>query len=167
MISNQDKSNEVESRFQKWLDKNSVPYWYIQQDIKTFSPALKKYMTKRPDFMVLIPHVGFILVDAEYKSPAKDFPYFFIDKKETEEYCNLQNFFNLQVWYVFADERDYFSTWRWIPASKVLEIGNKEGFRKNKNLEEYYGTIPLEKFIQIQDSSGNIGNLFSEMPKFY
>ncbi|MEK7558378.1 MAG: hypothetical protein AAB507_00965, partial [Patescibacteria group bacterium] len=94
---NEEKSKDVESKFQQWLDKNDIPYWYIQQDISTFSPALKKYMTKRPDFMILIPHVGFVLVDAEYKSPAEKYEVFQIDTAETEQYCNLQNYFNLQV----------------------------------------------------------------------
>lgn len=171
MISQQEKeekSKEVESKFQKWLDKNNIPYWYIQQDIFTFSPALKKYMTKRPDFMILIPHVGFILVDAEYKSPAEKYPAFYIDAAETEQYCNLQNYFNLQVWYALSNERDHYKTWYWIPALQVLEIAEKEKriFEGPKERGKYC-SIPMDKFIQVSHSSGNIGTLFAEIPKFY
>lgn len=65
------KERVAEKEFKEWLDKHEVPYWYIQQDIESFSKALKKYMTKRPDFMVLVPHVGFILTDVEFKKPEK------------------------------------------------------------------------------------------------
>ncbi len=165
---NEEKSKDVESKFQQWLDKNDIPYWYIQQDISTFSPALKKYMTKRPDFMILIPHVGFVLVDAEYKSPAEKYEVFQIDTAETEQYCNLQNYFNLQVWYVFANEQNHYKTWHWIPVSKVLEIAKKE--RKIFDSPRgggSYCSISMDKFIQVSHSSGNIGSLFAEIPKFY
>ena len=163
---NEEKNKEVESKFQQWLNKNDIPYWYIQQDISTFSPALKKYMTKRPDFMILIPHVGFVLVDAEYKLPAEKYDVFQIDTAETEQYCNLQNYFNLQVWYVFANERDHYKTWHWIPVSKVLEIAKKE----KKIFDSPHGSycsISMDKFIQVSHSSGNMGSLFMEIPKFY
>lgn len=67
-----DKGDKAEEKFKSWLDKHNIPYWYIRQDIDTFSFALKKYMTKRPDFMVLIPHVGFVLVDIKNKTPVKN-----------------------------------------------------------------------------------------------
>ena len=123
-------------------------------------------MTKRPDFMILIPHVGFILVDAEYKSPAEKYEVFQIDTAETEQYCNLQNYFNLQVWYVFANERDHYKTWHWIPVSKVLEIAKKDKkFFESRGGS--YCSIAMDKFIQVSHPSGNIGSLFAEIPKFY
>ena len=169
MITQQEKdakSKEVEQKFQQWLDKNEIPYWYVQQDIATFSPALKKYMTKRPDFMILIPHIGFILVDVEYKLPAEKYEVFQIEVAETKQYCNLQNYFNLQVWYVFTNERDHYKTLHWIPVSKVLEIGEKEK-KIFDGPRGAYCSIPMDKFIQVPHSSGNMGSLFAEIPKFY
>ena len=58
----QEENNIAEQEFKKWLDKHRIPYWYIQQDIDTFSQELKKQFTKRPDFFILIPNFGFILV---------------------------------------------------------------------------------------------------------
>ena len=55
----EDKERESEGHFKKWLDTHEIPYWYIQQDLETFSPSLRKYMTKRPDYMILIPNIGF------------------------------------------------------------------------------------------------------------
>lgn len=162
-----EKSVEVEGRFQQWLDRNEIPYWYIQQDISTFSPALRKYMTKRPDFMILIPHVGFILVDAEYKKPAEKYDEFQISEKETKQYCNLQNYFNLQIWYVLASESDHFNTWYWIPASKVLQLSEEENkiFPSSKG-DGNYCAVSMKKFIQVSHND-NIGRLFTEISKFY
>ena len=50
MVSNltiKEKEKITEQNFKEWLDKQEIPYWYIQQDIDTFSHTLKKYLTKR------------------------------------------------------------------------------------------------------------------------
>ncbi|HEC77231.1 MAG TPA: hypothetical protein ENI33_08270 [Thermoplasmatales archaeon] len=157
------KERLAEKEFKEWLDKHNIPYWYIQQDIDTFSRALKKYMTKRPDFMILVPHVGFILTDVEFKKPAEKYKVFQIDENEAKQYCNLQNYFNLQVWYVFSSEEYHFNTWFWIPVSKVLEVGKSY---KNKKTGEVYRSVSLEKFITVS-ATDNLGRLFSQTAKFF
>ena len=156
------KERLAEGEFKKWLDKHGTPYWYIQQDIETFSPALKKYMSKRPDFMILVPHVGFILTDVEFKKPAEKYKVFHVDENETKQYCNLQNYFNLQLWYVFSCEDYHFNTWYWIPCSKVLELGE---LHKSEKYGEYRA-VSLDNFITIP-LTHNIGSVFSEISKFY
>jgi len=164
MIESSEKQVLVEEKFKEWLDEHGIPYWFVQQDVDHFSQALKKYMSKRPDFMILVPHVGFILVDVEYKKPAEKYEQFLIDEYETKQYCNLQNYFNLQVWYVFSSESSHFNSWYWIPASKVLELG--KSFTSSKNLKRKYRAVPINRFILVSKSD-NLGRLFSEMPKFY
>ncbi len=154
----------VEKKFKEWLDEHSIPYWYIQQDVSSFSQALKKYVSKRPDFMILIPCVGFMLVDVEYKKPAIKYEQFYIDERETKQYCNLRNYFNLQVWYAFSSEVSHFNNWYWIPASKVLELG--ECFTNKKNQARKYRAVSINRFILVSKSD-NLGRLFSEMQKFY
>ena len=90
------QENLAEKKFRDWLNSHKIPFWYIQQDIESFSSALQRYMTKRPDFMILVPHVGFILVDVKHKKPAKKFKEFY---------------FNLQVWYVLSSEDYHYETW--------------------------------------------------------
>ena len=158
----EEKERLAESHFQNWLDKNDIPYWYIQQDLKTFSPALNKYMTKRPDFLILVPNVGFILVDVKYKRPATKYEVFQVDAEETQKYSNLQIYFNLQVWYAFSNPDDHFNVWHWIPASVVLETGKK--YKSRKSGGDYF-TVPMDKFI-VLPKSDNLGRLFSEIPKF-
>jgi len=146
-MTNAERGKEVELRFKEWLDRHEIPYWYIQQDIETFSPALKKYFAKRPDFMILLPNLGFIFVDAEYKKPThyKTFP---IDTEESRKYSVLQRHFNLQVWYALSNEQYHYSTWFWIPVSKVLEIGKTEKHVSSKTKMEFFA-IPIDNFIQV------------------
>jgi hypothetical protein len=33
-------NNAAEEKFQEWLDKNNIPYWYADQSLESFSPAL-------------------------------------------------------------------------------------------------------------------------------
>ena len=151
----EEKERESEGNFKKWLDKNETPYWYIQQGIETFSPSLKKYMTKRPDYMILMPNIGFILTDVEYKKVDEKYGNFPIDKKETKQYLNLQKYFNLQVWYVFAHSRDNYHTWSWIPVQKVIKEG--EIFKRKIDNHEFYA-VPAEKTIQLT-TNDNLGAL--------
>jgi len=157
------KERTAEKKFKEWLDRHDIPYWYIQQDVDTFSKALKKYMSKRPDFMILVPHVGFILTDVEFKKPAEKYDVFQIDEEEAKQYCNLQNYFNLQVWYVFSHDGIHFKTWYWLPVSKVLEIGKSY---KNKKSGEVYRAVSIEKFITVSITD-NLGRIFSQTAKFF
>jgi hypothetical protein len=160
--SNREKERTTELKFKQWLDSNEIPYWYIQQDVDTYSKALKRFMTKRPDFLILIPHVGFILTDVEYKNPLEKHEEFPIDYEETEQYFNSQKYFNLQVWYVLSNEKYSFNTWFWIPAGKVLEKGQKHVSPKS-NTE--YLAVPIAEFIQMAKTD-NLGRLFSEISKY-
>jgi len=143
------KGNIAEIKFKEWLDKHNIPCWYIQQDISTFSPALKKYFgSKRPDFMILLPHIGFIFVDVEHKKVYKDYENFALDGEETIKYSNLQRNFNIQVWFALSNEESCYKTWYWIPVSKVLEIGKIPKFKSSKSGMNFFA-IPLSEFIQI------------------
>jgi len=112
--------------------------------------------------MILVPHVGFMLTDIKFKKPAGKYRVFQIDELETKQYCNLQNYFNLQVWYVFSHERDHFNNWYWIPCSKVLELGKSyKSPRTGAHM-----AVPLDNFITVS-TTDNLGRVFSEMSKFF
>lgn len=143
---NREKGIMVELEFKKWLDAHKLPYWYIQQDLETFSPSLKKFFgAKRPDFMILLPNLGFILVDVEYKK-ITDYGTLPLDVEETKKYSNLQRNFNMPVWYALSDKQH--PTWYWIPVSKVLEIGKTEKHTSHKSKSEFFA-IPSKDYIQI------------------
>lgn len=142
------KDNKAEQEFKVWLDKHDIAYWYIQQDIDTFSKELKKQFVKRPDFLILIPNFGFILVDIKDKISAEKYEKFFINAEEVEKYMNLQRTFNLQSWYVISNERYHFKTWFWIPIAKIV----KSGFVfEPKNKRDKCYSVPVSEFVQVSD----------------
>ena len=150
-LTNEEKEREAENKFREWLDRHDVPYWYIQQDLETFSPALRRYMSRRPDFMILIPNLGFILTDVEFKALLEPYGKFPVDKDETEKYINLQKYFNIQVWYVFSHRKYHYNTWSWIPAQKVIELG--EIYTSKQDNREFYG-VRAEDTIQLSGNDG-------------
>ena len=91
------KGNQTEQEFQNWLNKHSIAFLPIKQTINSFSPALKKHFIKRPDFQILIPNIGFIMVDVKYKKQAKKHNKFFLNAEETDKYVSLQRKFNIQT----------------------------------------------------------------------
>jgi hypothetical protein len=154
-LSKKEKERLAEDKFKEWLNENKIPFWYIHQEPDTFARVFKEEMTRRPDFIILLSNIGFILTDVEYKEPARKYPQFQINVEETYKYCKVQEKYRLNIWYVFSNARNHFNIWYWIPVSKVKE-GEKYG--------EYFG-IPLDEFIVISKSQG-INRLFSEMDKF-
>jgi len=156
-----EKERIAEREFKQWLDSNDLPYWYIHQEKDTFSPALRHYISKRPDFVILIPVIGFIITDVEYKEPAKKYEEFQIDAEETTKYTNLQKHFNLHIGYVFSNAPQHFSVWYWIPVSRVLSKGR---CFSSKEKTEFYA-VPITEFIQVSKTEG-VERLFSQMAKF-
>lgn len=155
------KGGEVETKFKEWLDSHKIPYLYIQQDTGTFSPSLKEYFNgKRPDFMILLPNLGFIFVDVKYKKINETYKTFPLDSLETTKYSSLQRKFNLQVWYVLSNENFDYKTWFWIPVSKVLEEGKNPKFKSGKSEMDFFA-IPVKDFIQVA-SDDSLDRLFSK-----
>ena len=151
-ISNENKENGnmAESKFKEWLDKHNIPYIYLQQDTKTISTAFKnKFSGKRPDFLILIPHLGFIFVDVKYKRLNLEYKTYAVDGEETKKYSSIQRSFNLNIWYVISNEEIDYKTWFWIPVSKILESGIKK-HTSNLSHEEFYA-VPIGEFVQIAE----------------
>ncbi|HLF54781.1 MAG TPA: hypothetical protein VI612_03610 [Candidatus Nanoarchaeia archaeon] len=159
--SRESKQTASEKAFQNWLDKNEIPYWYIKQDMETFSPALRKYSVKRPDFLILIPNMGFFLADVKYEKLAEKYPKFFINAEEAEKYANLQKLFNLPTWFVLSSDESHFKTWYWIPIMAVLNEGLL--FERKQDKQKCY-SVPVDKFVQVADSD-SLERVFSQMLK--
>ncbi len=143
----QQKQRDAEQKFKEFLDKQNIAYWYIQQDVETFSPALKKLNVQRPDFFILMPNFGFILVDVEHNIPLEKYNKFCVSEPESFRYTNLQKYFNMPVWYAFSNEKIHYTTWYFMPMTKVLEL-RKQYLVK----EKHYISIPMESFIQIPNT---------------
>ena len=157
------KGKEAEQNFKEWLDKHNISYFYIKQDIESFSPSFKTIFSgKRPDFMILIPNFGFIFVDVKYRKIHPEYKNYPIDAEETKKYSSLQRLFNLHIWYAISNEDSDFKTWLWIPVSKVLESGMPK-FTSSISKEDFFA-VPPEEFIQIADDD-SLGRLFSKTIK--
>jgi len=137
---------QAEKAFQDYLDNNNILYWYIQQDVKTFSSKLKKLDVRRPDFFILLPNLGFILVDVEHNIPLKKYGKFCICDNKLRKYNNLQKYFNMQVWFAFSNEEIHYTTWYFIPVSKVLKYRSTYLVK-----EKEYVSMPLSEFVQISN----------------
>lgn len=156
----EEKGKETEIKFKEWLDKHNIPYLYLQQDTKTLSIAFKKYFNgKRPDFLILIPNLGFIFVDTKYKKLNSEYKTYPMDTEETKRYSSIQRKFNLNIWYVLSNEDSDYKTWLWIPISKVFESGKLTHTSRTSGMEFY--AIPPEEFIQI-GVNDSLDRLFSK-----
>ncbi|MEK6792854.1 MAG: hypothetical protein AABX95_03475 [Nanoarchaeota archaeon] len=165
---NKKKGLEAENKFREWLEKHNIPYLYLQQDTQTISFAFKKYFHgKRPDFLILIPNLGFIFVDVKYKKISLDYKTYPIDSEEIKKYSSLQRKFNLNIWYVVSNEDFDYRTWLWIPISKVFESG-RPIFKSSKSNMDFYAVSPQE-FVQIADDDSLdrlLSKFFMEETKF-
>jgi hypothetical protein len=100
--------NVAEKRFKEWLDKNNIPYWYIDQTLESFSPALRKYLSKRADFMILLPNFGLIFVDVKEKEELIKYPKFTLFAEEVDGYLSMQRTFGIPVWFAISHEKYHY-----------------------------------------------------------
>jgi hypothetical protein len=160
---NGDKGEKAEEKFKEWLDKHKIPYLHISQNKETFASAFKEEsVMKRPDFMILLPNLGFIFIEVKDRKINKNYGTFPLDSAETKKYSRLQRKFNLHVWYALSNEDYNYKTWFWTPVSKVLEDGDSQNqeFESSKSHEDFFA-IPASDFIQIAEGD-SLDRLFSK-----
>mgnify|MGYP000203289466 CR=1 FL=1 len=138
-------AEKAEEKFKEWLDTHEIPYLYIDQSYKTFSKGLQRIFAKRPDFLVLVKPFGFIIVDVKNREPKRG--KIFIDEEETHKYLQLERLINMRVWYAISSESHGYDLWFWIPASKVIEVGERKRRRSDK--KPFY-IVSLNDFIHIK-----------------
>ena len=151
--------NIAEEKFKQWLDKNKIPYWYIDQTLKSFSPALRKYLIKRPDFMILLPNFGLIFVDVKDKIQAIKYNKFFLRAKEIDKYVRMQRIFNVPTWFVISNKNYHYNTWFWIPCSEITRAGFV--FESKKIRKKCY-SVPTNSFVQVADTD-NLERIFTKL----
>jgi hypothetical protein len=151
--------NNAEVEFKKWLDKNNIPYWYIDQTIESFSPSLRKFMSKRPDFMILLPNFGLIFVDIKDKSQADKYDKFFLFAEEVDNYVGMQRIFNIPIWFVISHEKYHYKTWFWIPVSDVTRAGFVFDAKDDKG--RFY-SVPISEFVQVSEND-SLNRIFSKL----
>lgn len=86
-----------------WLRRDAAGFLYVDQQKSTFAPEFRN-QTKRPDFLVTIPTVGFFGLEVKCKNPVRS--HFYLDLDEVERCTNFEFQFNMAVWYVFFTPHD-------------------------------------------------------------
>lgn len=160
MVEKEEKGKEAENQFRNWLDKHKIPYLYFHQNPENFAAFFRENSGKRPDFMLLIPNFGFILVDVKYRKINPSYKTYPLDSEETKEYSTMQRKFNLHIWYAISNEELGYKTWLWIPNTKVLELGISE--QVSSLSREKFVPVPINNFKQIADND-SLGKLFENI----
>jgi hypothetical protein len=157
-----EKGNEAESNFQGWLDKNNAYFLFIKQNVKTFAKRFEKESLKRPDFIIFLPELGYLMVDAKHRGFIRTnaLP---VDVNEFEKLLRFNRKFNVPVWYAFSNRTVNYKEWFWIPVRKVLELIRKLNINQEKSpiSKQYYYPIPLKEFTKIEYSD-SLNKIFSK-----
>jgi len=142
-----------EITFRKWLDEQDIGYLYISQEQYYYAKAFKGN-TKRPDFLMSLPSLGFISVDVKHHSIQQydgEDCFTLNIRNEVEKAVNFEDVSNLPLWYAYfpknSEERNRPSCWYFISARKALS----EGVVRTKTNDPYL-SIELEHFTCVEES---------------
>jgi hypothetical protein len=152
------KGYETELKFKKWLNEHKIHYLYIKQDLETFPSVFEKKL-KRPDFVILLQDIGFIMVDVKYKHITDKYGDISIDAFDLEKYALFQSKFHISIWYVISNENLGYKTWFWIPVSKILDLDIPK--YKSSVSNQYYYPVKLKEFVKI-DHEDSLAKIFSK-----
>lgn len=117
---NAQNGKDAEFLFREWMNHLDIPYLFIEQGYKTASSALSKtFGGKRPDYMLLIPRIGSIVIDVKSRKNYNNM--FHLEIDDVKKYLNLEKYFNFKIWITFYDKslKDY--SFYWITLQKVNE----------------------------------------------
>jgi len=154
----QEKGWRTEEKFRQMLSDQGIPYLPFCDNVKKFSSALGYFGTKRPDIMILLRHVGYLLVDVKHKKKsAKGYESFLLSSGEVEKYAKFHKEFGHEVWFVTSSEEENYKHWHWIPATEVMNCKKIDV----SNGEQCY-VIPTNYCITVQ-SDGAFSQLFTAL----
>jgi hypothetical protein len=150
------QGEDGERLFMDWLNKIKQPFLYISQGQHDFAVYLDKIGAKRPDFLILKPSGGQLVVDVKYHNIK--FDEFgnkcFTINMDTEieparEFFNLTGF---HLWYAFYPQNINNSPWFFINLDGVEKMGGKpQSGRYGK-----YFYLKLENFCIAMDNISNL-----------
>ena len=164
MLQNKAQGRLGEARFRQWMDRQKIPFFAIEQERGTLSKGLKKdYDAKRPDFVILIPKIGLILVDVKYLRMHDGPNSFWLTRSDIRQYANLEKSLNYKVWFAFLSN-SFPGTWHWISAIDVRDHckeTRKQFTRLSNGRQQFIGTrivVPIANCIRI-DEKDSLGTL--------
>jgi hypothetical protein len=99
-----------EESFKRFLDNNAIPYLYIGQGpvgIERSEALLSGLGSRRPDFLVNLPNLGYMFVDVKSRQKVgfADDPdqYYYLSEDEIDGLVTLHRSLLIAVWVAFVD----------------------------------------------------------------
>lgn len=147
---------QTEDAFRKMLDRDQIPYLPFCENMEKFSPALRDiFLSKRPDILILLRYIGYLIVDVKHKKISNN-PDFLFDCDEVEKYSRFRESFGHEVWYAISSEDAEFKEWYFIPS---LEVMKNHKTLKTKNGNKCY-VVPHADCIRITSFAELVQSIF-------
>lgn len=144
-----------EQLFQQWLEAKKYPYLYIEQSVDTFA-SLFRGITKRPDYFIILPSIGFIAVNVKERQYYTIYQNFTINEVEIRKLLSFERVFKIPVWIAISNENIGFTTWYWVSLTKIIE---KMPLKINSCSNEEFRAIDIKNCITI-GWNDNLSKLF-------
>ncbi len=145
----------AQNKFQEWLNGQKLLFFAIDQYPESFPSRFRNY-AKRPDFLIMIPCIGRILVDVKHRNINSSYESFILDdKNEIQKYLTYSGFAPENIWFAFTFQESAFSTFYWINLPQIVKDTKKHTSSKSG---DYFWSIPIKmcKVIGWNDSIGRI-----------
>lgn len=133
-----------EKALNDWFQGQQLPYVSICQNPDTFSTLFPGYV-KRPDFLLLMPSLGTLAIDAKnYKLSGNVFTLEL--EEELLKSVAFERLFRFPVWYAYMDPNANGQVWYFISALKAVEVGK---VRKNGSTGADFLAIHITDFERV------------------
>lgn len=138
----------------QWFQTNNISFFPIEQTPHTFAKAFT-HTIKRPDFLVLLPYIGTIAVDAKNYQFAQGG--FTIGETELNKALRFEMVTRMPFWFAYLHKHEIGQEWYWINAVKVLHTGT---LKQNRTTHEGFYAIDINNFTPVR-ARADFGQIFS------
>lgn len=104
-----------EEQLTEWFQTNGIGFIPVNQSPHTFANVFVASV-KRPDFLVLLPSIGIIAVDA--KNHQIKMGGFTIGEDELQKAIRFEMITRMPFWFAFLSKQENGITWYWIDHSQ-------------------------------------------------
>ncbi len=130
------KGKFAEHKFIEYLNNNNKTFFYIDNNQDSMCSALRQSKAKRPDLILILDKIFKVFVDVKNYSINKNNE-FGINKKEIENFVNLEEQYSIPVFLAVSNGELQFNTWYFVSVNKIFED------KKNLIKKNYKGTVDL------------------------
>ena len=135
-ILNQVKGKFAEHKFIEYLNNNNKTFFYIDNNQDSMCGALRFSKSKRPDLILILDKIFKVFVDVKNYSINKHNE-FSINKKEIENFVNLEEQYSIPVFLAVSNGELQFNTWYFVSVNKIFE-DKKDLIKKYKGIVDLY-----------------------------